>query len=165
MTIWRGRKAAMSDRHPFPTCSILGVNIAVTDMKKTVSWLEAELPKLSGSYICVSNVHTTVTAYEDESYRAVQNGAALALPDGRPLSLTSRKRGFAEAERVTGPCGQMPRPRNGEAAWQQPNRFGWMSDFRRRNLSLSRNCSRIFATTSAGFPPQPQPDFCPQPQP
>ena len=93
----------MPDRHPFPTCSILGVNIAVTDMKKTVSWLEAELPKLSGSYICVSNVHTTVTAYEDESYRAVQNGAALALPDGKPLSLTSRKRGFAEAERVTGP--------------------------------------------------------------
>ena len=25
----------MPDRHPFPTCSILGVNIAVTDMKKT----------------------------------------------------------------------------------------------------------------------------------
>lgn len=63
------------------------------------------------------------------------------------------RRSGRKSERVAGPCGQMPRPRNGEAARQQPNRFGWMSDFRRRNLSFSRNCSRIFATTSAGFPP------------
>ena len=93
----------MSEKHPFPTCSILGVNIAVTNMKKTIAWLEADISELSGSYICISNVHTTVTAYEEESYRAVQNGAAAALPDGKPLSVTSRKRGFAEAERVTGP--------------------------------------------------------------
>lgn len=55
------------------------------------------------------------------------------------------RRSGRKSERVTGPCGQMPCPRNGEAARQQPNRFGWMSDFRRRNLSLSRNCSRISA--------------------
>ena len=82
----------MSEKHPFPTCSILGVNIAVTNMKKTIAWLETDISKLSGSYICISNVHTTVTAYEEESYRAVQNGAAAALPDGKPLSVTSRKR-------------------------------------------------------------------------
>ena len=93
----------MPDRQPFPTCNILKVNIAVTDMKKTVSYLEEQLPELSGSYICVSNVHTTVTAYDDESYRVVQNGALIALPDGKPLSLTSRKRGFPDADRVTGP--------------------------------------------------------------
>ena len=81
----------MPERHPFPVCNILGVNIAVTNMEKTVSYLCSHLSELSGSYVCVSNVHTTVTAYEDESYRAVQNGAALALPDGKPLSLTSRK--------------------------------------------------------------------------
>ena len=33
----------------------------------------------------------------------VQNGAAIALPDGKPLSVACRKRGFAEAERVTAP--------------------------------------------------------------
>ena len=36
-------------------------------------------------------------------YRRVQNGAAVALPDGKPLSVYSRKHGFPEAERVTGP--------------------------------------------------------------
>ncbi len=93
----------MSRQKPFPDCNILGVNIAVTNMKKTVDYLAANLGDLSGSYICVSNVHTTVMSYEDRSYRDVQNGAVLALPDGKPLSVACQRRGFAEAERVAGP--------------------------------------------------------------
>ena len=79
-------------------------------------------------------------------------GVACAVGPAIEAGGRSRRSG-RKSERVAGPCGQMPRPRNGEAARQQPNRFGWMSDFRRRNLSFSRNCSRIFATTSAGFLP------------
>ncbi len=85
------------------TCNILGTNIAVTNMQETVKFLEEKLEELRGSYICVSNVHTTIMAYEDEEYRVVQNSAAAALPDGKPLSSYSRKHGFPEAERVTGP--------------------------------------------------------------
>lgn len=85
------------------TCTILGVAIAVTNMKDTVRLIETRINDLRGEYICVSNVHTTVMAYGDEAYRRVQNNAALALPDGGPLSAESRKRGFEEAERVTGP--------------------------------------------------------------
>lgn len=85
------------------TCNILGVNIAVTNLNKTVKYIEENLEKLKGNYICVSNVHTTVTAYEDEEYRRIQNGGALALPDGKPLSIVSKRRGFKDAERVTGP--------------------------------------------------------------
>lgn len=84
-------------------CNILGTEIAVTTMKHTIETLEGEMERLRGQYICVSNVHTTVMAYEDAAYRRVQNGAAIALPDGKPLSLYSRKHGFPEAERVTGP--------------------------------------------------------------
>ena len=85
------------------TCKILGVNIAVTNMAETINYIETNLETLRGNYICVSNVHTTVTAYEDPEYCKVQNAAALALPDGKPLSVVSRRRGFSEAERVTGP--------------------------------------------------------------
>lgn len=85
------------------TCNILGVNIAVTNLKNTVSYIEENLQSLKGNYICVSNVHTTVTSYEDSEYKKIQNGGALALPDGKPLSIISRKRGFKNAERVTGP--------------------------------------------------------------
>lgn len=85
------------------TCNILGVNIAVTNLKETVNYIEENLDKLKGNYICVSNVHTTVTAYGDKEYRKIQNSGALALPDGKPLSVVSKKRGFKNAERVTGP--------------------------------------------------------------
>lgn len=53
--------------------------------------------------MCVANVHTTVTAYENEEYKKVQNGAALCIPDGKPLSVVQKKRGFKNAQRVTGP--------------------------------------------------------------
>lgn len=85
------------------TCNILGTNIAVTNMAETVAYIEEHIEELRGKYICVSNVHTTVTGYEEEDYRHIQNSAALALPDGKPLSLYSKKHGFPEAERVTGP--------------------------------------------------------------
>lgn len=83
-------------------CRILGVNISVTNLSETVKYIEKNLDGLKGKYICLSNVHTTVTAYEDKEYREIQNGGALALPDGKPLSMVSRKRGFKNAERVTG---------------------------------------------------------------
>lgn len=85
------------------TCNILGVNINVTNMNETVSYICNNIKKLKGNYICVSNVHTTVMSYENKEYRNIQNSAAMALPDGGPLSVVSRRNGFKEAERVTGP--------------------------------------------------------------
>lgn len=84
-------------------CKILGTNINVTDMNKTLNYLAEHLEDLRGKYICVSNVHTTVMAYRNEEYRNVQNHAAMALPDGKPLSIVSRKRGYEGARRVPGP--------------------------------------------------------------
>ena len=72
-------------------------------MKETVETLQMRLDELRGHYVCVSNVHTTVTAYRDPEYRKVQNGAALNIPDGKPLSIVQRMAGFAEASRVPGP--------------------------------------------------------------
>lgn len=84
-------------------CTILKTNINVTNMQDTIAYLTDNLDALRGKYICVSNVHTTVMAYRDEMYRNVQNSAAMALPDGKPLSIVSKRRGFIEAERVPGP--------------------------------------------------------------
>lgn len=84
-------------------CEILKTNINVTNMQDTLAYIGARIDVLRGSYICVSNVHTTVMSYESEHYRTVQNSAAMALPDGGPLSKYSRFAGFRNAERVTGP--------------------------------------------------------------
>lgn len=85
------------------SCNILGVDIAVTNMKSVVHYLTKNLDDLRGEYVCVSNVHTTVMAYNDADYRKVQNSAVMAVPDGKPLSLICRIRGYKNAQRVAGP--------------------------------------------------------------
>lgn len=84
-------------------CKILKTNINVTNMAQTIDYITTNLDALKGSYICVSNVHTTVMSYRDAGYRKIQNGGAMALPDGQPLSIVSRMRGHREARRVPGP--------------------------------------------------------------
>lgn len=87
----------------FDTCNIMGVNISVTNMEKTVNKIKDNLDEWRGKYVCVSNVHTTVTASEDNEYKDIQNKAVIALPDGGPLSKFSREQGYEGAARVTGP--------------------------------------------------------------
>ena len=91
------------DKTKIPTCNIMGVNIAAINMEWLLDYLKKNIQDLKGDYICVSNVHTTVTSYEDSSYCAVQNGGLMAIPDGGPLSSVGRKRGHEKMERTTGP--------------------------------------------------------------
>lgn len=91
------------DKSKIPTCNILGINIAAINMDWLVDYLVENISLLSGDYLCVSNVHTTVTAYEDNTYCAIQNGGIMAIPDGGPLSTLGRKRGFKSMSRTTGP--------------------------------------------------------------
>lgn len=81
----------------------MGVNIAAINMDWLLEYTKQNINALSGNYMCVSNVHTTVTAFEDPEYRAVQNGGIMAIPDGGPLSSVGRKRGFVNMQRITGP--------------------------------------------------------------
>lgn len=91
------------DKHEIPVCPIMGVNIAAVDMKWLLNYTKKNIKALSGDYMCVANVHTTVTAYEDNKYRIVQNGGIMAIPDGGPLSAIGRKRGYKNMNRITGP--------------------------------------------------------------
>ena len=89
-------------KKPF-TNRILGVNVAVTNMRDMVNLIMGHVEELKGEFICLSNVHTTVMAYESEEYRKIQNSAFIALPDGSPLAFVQRLRGYKEAEQVSGP--------------------------------------------------------------
>lgn len=89
-------------KKPF-TNRILGVNVAVTNMADMVNLITRHVEELKGEFICLSNVHTTVMAYENEEYRRIQNSAFIALPDGSPLAFIQRLRGYKEAEQVSGP--------------------------------------------------------------
>jgi N-acetylglucosaminyldiphosphoundecaprenol N-acetyl-beta-D-mannosaminyltransferase len=91
------------DKLEIPTCNILGVNIAAINMEWLLDYTQKNIKQLSGNYMCVSNVHTTITAYDDPEYLEVQNGGIMAIPDGGPLSTLGRKRGFDNMRRTTGP--------------------------------------------------------------
>lgn len=91
------------DKNQIPTCSIMGVNIAAVNMDWLLKFTDIYIKELAGDYMCVSNVHTIVTSFEDTDYCAVQNGGIMAIPDGGPLSTIGRKRGFKNMSRTTGP--------------------------------------------------------------
>lgn len=91
------------DKTKIPVCNIMGVNVAAINMDWLIDFTKKHIKELSGNYICVANVHTTVTAFENENYRKIQNGGIIAIPDGGPLSSVGKKRGFKNMKRTTGP--------------------------------------------------------------
>ena len=84
------------------TCNIMGVNIAVTDMDKTLRLVEDNCEAWRGKYICVANVHTTVTAHDDRlSAGAERRGHG---PAGRRAAVQIQpQEGLCRRRRVTGP--------------------------------------------------------------
>lgn len=81
---------------------IIGVPISVVNMESTIDTIINNMEKAKTSYICVSNVHTTVMARENDEYRKVIANSFLTLPDGKPLSVIAKKKGFMEIEQVRG---------------------------------------------------------------
>jgi len=54
------------------------------------------------SYVCVANVHMTIEAYKDETFRDVVNGANITTPDGMPLAKAMRYLYGIRQDRVAG---------------------------------------------------------------
>ena len=70
-------------------------------MSNIVEYIKLNKKKLKGEYICVSNVHTTVSATRNSNYMNIQNNAIINLPDGKPLSIIAKFYGHKNIERVT----------------------------------------------------------------
>lgn len=83
--------------------NIIGVEISAINMNECIATLENSLDQAKGKYICAANVHTTVMARETPDYRKIQNNSFMTLPDGKPLSIVGRKKGYPNMNRVTGP--------------------------------------------------------------
>ena len=62
-------KQALARLSSVSTVNIMGVEIAAIDMDRLLEFTNENIGALSGEYICVSNVHTTVMSYEDKEYR------------------------------------------------------------------------------------------------
>ena len=82
--------------------NIIGVPISAVNMEDCLSFIDENSSDLVGEYICASNVHTTVMAHENAEYLKVQSESAMSLPDGKPLSVVGKKKGFSYMGKVTG---------------------------------------------------------------
>lgn len=82
--------------------NIIGVPISAVNMDSCIDFIFTNWNAVHGNYICVSNVHTTVMAHDNQEYYKVQSSSLLSIPDGKPLSVVGKKH-CPDMDRVTGP--------------------------------------------------------------
>lgn len=88
---------------PCPSITIFGTHIHTTSYTDVLNRMEYWIAEKSSRYVCVCNVHSVMTAYDDVSFRTILNQSDLTTPDGMPLVWALRMFGFKNQPRVYGP--------------------------------------------------------------
>jgi N-acetylglucosaminyldiphosphoundecaprenol N-acetyl-beta-D-mannosaminyltransferase len=89
--------------HRHSKVSVIGAEYSFVRRQELIDHLLRHALAGLGGYICVSNVHTTMTSVFDSSYRKVLNGSIFTVPDGVPLVWAMRSLGATGQDRVRGP--------------------------------------------------------------
>ncbi|MGU5767031.1 WecB/TagA/CpsF family glycosyltransferase [Aeromonas allosaccharophila] len=82
---------------------VIGVGIDVIAWPTVLEWLSSNAQRKHSSYICITNVHSVVTATQDPAFGEIVQGADMVTPDGAPVAWMLRKLGHANQERINGP--------------------------------------------------------------
>ncbi|WP_193184630.1 WecB/TagA/CpsF family glycosyltransferase [Nisaea sediminum] len=86
-----------------PTVPVIGRKVAAGSLTTLGETILCLARKGAPAYVCVAATHPLSLARTDSAFAAVMDGAALVLPDGKPVSWIQRLKGHAEAEQVAGP--------------------------------------------------------------
>ena len=82
---------------------VLGVKVSALNMKRAlefaVQWIERGVP----GYVCFAGVHGVMEAQYDAELLRIFNHAAMAAPDGMPMTWIGRLQGHRHMDRVFGP--------------------------------------------------------------
>lgn len=82
---------------------VLDCLISHVNMQHATRVVLDRLISKEGGYVTFCNVHLAVTAHTDQKLRDIINHSFMAMPDGKPLSLTAKLRGLKDVDRVAGP--------------------------------------------------------------
>lgn len=82
---------------------ILGMKVAVTSIEKATESVVDLSVAGHGGYVCAANVHMCMESHDDKEFQRVVNGAALVVPDGKPLAWWMKAFGEKDANQVRGP--------------------------------------------------------------
>ena len=83
---------------------VLGVRVDAVQIGDVVKRMEEWIERGEGGhYIAVTGMHGVTEALHDAEFGRILNGASLVVPDGYPLVVLGRRKGFALERRVYGP--------------------------------------------------------------
>jgi N-acetylglucosaminyldiphosphoundecaprenol N-acetyl-beta-D-mannosaminyltransferase len=83
---------------------VLGVRVDAVQIGDVVKRMEEWIERRDGGkYIAVTGMHGVMEALHDEEFGRILKGASLVVPDGYPLVVLGRRKGYALARRVYGP--------------------------------------------------------------
>ena len=85
------------------TGRIIRAHIDVVSWEEALVRLRNWVARRESRYVCICNVHSVVTASQDEEFRRVVNESDMATPDGAPIAWMLRQLGFIGQERINGP--------------------------------------------------------------
>lgn len=85
------------------TLPVLAVPIDVVGSKQAIARISAWAQAGQSRYVCICNVHSTVTASRDVDFAKVIDEADMATPDGAPVAWMLRRQGAVNQPRVSGP--------------------------------------------------------------
>jgi len=65
---------------------VISANINYGERNFYIDRIKDLIKRKEPSYVCFSNVHMIIEAYDDEDFCNVVNSATFALPDGLPIA-------------------------------------------------------------------------------
>lgn len=92
---------------PYPadrcTVPVLGSPIDALDWTEALERIDRWAAERSSRYVCICNVHSVVTATQDERFAQVLREADTCTPDGAPVAWMLRRQGHGRQRRINGP--------------------------------------------------------------
>jgi len=97
----RGRLTRSASALEF--ANILGVKVSAVDMKRALEFAVRQIDRGEPGYVCFAGVHGVMEAQRDPALLRIFNRAAMAAPDGMPMTWMGRLQGRRSMDRVFGP--------------------------------------------------------------
>lgn len=84
--------------------NILGMRVDLSSSDDTLSKIKewANANSEYGHYVCLSNVHMCMEAYDDKRFQGIVNNANLVLADGKPIYWAQKLLGASNATQIRG---------------------------------------------------------------
>lgn len=88
---------------PRALSSVIGTPIDALTWSQALARLSGWANARQSRYVCICNVHSVVTARQDEAFAKVIHEADMATPDGAPVAWLMRRLGVVTQDRINGP--------------------------------------------------------------